>query len=72
MKIGLFGGAFNPIHLGHVKIAKEEFQLLFKKATWKHSLVIGFGMSLFIEVVQYFIMRNSAVDDVILNNPIPP
>lgn len=41
--------------------------LLFKKATWKHSLVIGFGMSLFIEVVQYFIMRNSAVDDVILN-----
>ena len=41
--------------------------LLFRKANWKHSLAIGFGMSLFIEVVQYFIMRNSAVDDVILN-----
>ena len=41
--------------------------LLFRKANWKHSLTIGFGMSLFIEVVQYFIMRNSAVDDVILN-----
>ena len=41
--------------------------LLFRKANWKHALIIGFGMSLFIEVVQYFIMRNSAVDDVILN-----
>lgn len=41
--------------------------LLFRNANWKHSFVIGFGMSLFIEVVQYFIMRNSAVDDVILN-----
>lgn len=41
--------------------------LLFRKANWKHSLAIGFGMSLFIEVAQYFIMRNSAVDDVILN-----
>ena len=41
--------------------------LLFRKANWKYSLAIGFGMSLFIEVVQYFIMRNSAVDDVILN-----
>ena len=41
--------------------------LLFRKANWKHSLAIGFVMSLFIEVAQYFIMRNSAVDDVILN-----
>lgn len=41
--------------------------LLFRKVNWKHTLIIGFGMSLFIEVVQYFIMRNSAVDDVILN-----
>lgn len=41
--------------------------LLFRNATWKRSFLIGFGMSLFIEIVQYFIMRNSAVDDVILN-----
>lgn len=41
--------------------------LLFRRATWKRSALIGFGMSIFIEVAQYFIMRNSAVDDVILN-----
>lgn len=41
--------------------------LLFRNATWKRSAIIGFGMSLFIEVAQYFIMRNSAIDDVILN-----
>ena len=41
--------------------------LLFRKATWKRSAIIGFLMSLFIEFVQYFIMRNTAVDDIILN-----
>lgn len=41
--------------------------LLFRNATWKRSAIIGFGMSLFIEIGQYFIMRNTAVDDVILN-----
>lgn len=41
--------------------------LLFRNATWKRSAIIGFLMSLFIEFVQYFIMRNTAVDDIILN-----
>ena len=41
--------------------------LLFRNATWRRSAIIGFGMSSFIEVAQYFIMRNTAVDDIILN-----
>lgn len=41
--------------------------LLFRRATWKRSAIIGFGMSTLIELTQYFIMRNSAVDDIILN-----
>ena len=41
--------------------------LLFRNATWKKSAIIGFGMSTFIEAAQYFIMRNTAVDDIILN-----
>ena len=41
--------------------------LLFRNATLKRSAIIGFGMSTFIESAQYFIMRNTAVDDIILN-----
>lgn len=41
--------------------------LLFRNATWKRSALIGLGMSTFIEAAQYFLMRNVAVDDIILN-----
>ena len=41
--------------------------LLFRDANWKRSAIIGFGMSALIELAQYFIMRNVAVDDIILN-----
>lgn len=41
--------------------------LLFHGASWKRAVCIGFGMSFFIEAAQYFIMRNTAVDDIILN-----
>lgn len=41
--------------------------LLFRGATWKRSAIIGLGMSTFIEFAQYFIMRNTAIDDIILN-----
>lgn len=41
--------------------------LLFRNATWKRSALIGFGMSTLIEAAQYFIVRNTAVDDIILN-----
>ena len=41
--------------------------LLFRNATLKRSAIIGFGMSTFIEFAQYFIMHNTAVDDIILN-----
>lgn len=40
---------------------------LFRNRTWKKALIIGFGMSLFIEIAQYFIMRASDIDDIILN-----
>lgn len=40
---------------------------LFRNSTWKRALLIGLGMSLFIEIAQYFIMRASDIDDIILN-----
>lgn len=40
---------------------------LFRNGTWKRALCIGVGMSLFIEVAQYFIMRACDIDDIILN-----
>lgn len=40
---------------------------LFRNGTWKRALCIGLGMSLFIEFAQYFIMRASDIDDIILN-----
>lgn len=33
-KIGLFGGTFDPPHLGHLKIAKETFRLLQLDEIW--------------------------------------
>lgn len=40
---------------------------LFRNSTWKRTLWIGLGMTLFVEIVQYFIMRSCDVDDIILN-----
>lgn len=41
--------------------------LLFRKAKWYRSALIGCGFSVFIEVSQYFVMRQTDIDDVILN-----
>lgn len=41
--------------------------LLFEKATWKRSFAVGLGMSFGIEVCQWFLMRSSDIDDIILN-----
>lgn len=41
--------------------------LLFRNTTWKHSVSTGFSIALFTEIVQYFILRNLSVDDIILN-----
>ncbi len=41
--------------------------LLFRNASWKRSAILGFVLSSLIEFLQYFIMRNTAVDDIILN-----
>lgn len=41
--------------------------LLFRKATWKRSMLIGFLLSLVIEIGQWFIVRSVDIDDVIIN-----
>ncbi len=40
---------------------------LFRNITWKHCVFIGLALSLITEFGQYFIMRNTSIDDVILN-----
>lgn len=41
--------------------------LLFRKASWWRSLLVGGGISVLVECGQYFLMRQSDIDDVILN-----
>lgn len=41
--------------------------LLFRKAKWYRSAMIGCGFSVLIEVCQFFVMRQTDIDDVILN-----
>jgi glycopeptide antibiotics resistance protein len=41
--------------------------LLFRKASWWRSSLIGCGISVFVECGQYFLLRQSDIDDVILN-----
>ena len=41
--------------------------LLFRGAKWYRAALIGCGFSVFIEIVQYFLMRQTDIDDVILN-----
>lgn len=42
-------------------------ELLFKDFTWKQTVITGFALSLFTETAQYFIMRNTSIDDILLN-----
>lgn len=41
--------------------------LLFREAKWYRSAMIGCGFSVLIEVCQFFVMRQTDIDDVILN-----
>ncbi len=41
--------------------------LLFRNARWWRSVLVGGGISLFVEFGQFFLMRQSDIDDVILN-----
>lgn len=41
--------------------------LLFRKTSWWRSTLVGGGISVFVECGQYFLMRQSDIDDVILN-----
>ena len=41
--------------------------LLFRGAGWRRSALVGLGTSVFVEAGQYFLMRSTDIDDVILN-----
>lgn len=41
--------------------------LLFRKPKWWRSVLVGGGISVFVEFGQFFLMRQSDIDDVILN-----
>jgi VanZ family protein len=41
--------------------------LLFRRERWWRSVLVGGGISVFVECGQYFLMRQSDVDDVLLN-----
>lgn len=41
--------------------------LLFRGATWRRSALVGLATSAFVEVGQYFLMRTTDIDDIILN-----
>ena len=41
--------------------------LLFRNANWRRSALVGLGTSVLVEVGQYFLMRSTDIDDVILN-----
>ena len=41
--------------------------LLFQKERWWRSALVGGGISVFVECGQYFLMRQTDIDDVILN-----
>lgn len=41
--------------------------LLFRGATWRRSLLVGLATSTLVEIGQYFLMRTTDIDDIILN-----
>ena len=41
--------------------------MLFRGAGWRRSALVGLGTSVFVEAGQYFLMRSTDIDDVILN-----
>ena len=41
--------------------------LLWRGETWKRSVLVGGGVSLSVEIGQYFIMRSTDIDDLLLN-----
>lgn len=41
--------------------------LLFRKVNWKGAVLPAFGLSVFTEIGQYFLMRYASIDDILLN-----